>query len=103
MAVTAVVLEDEHGTPLLRIEDEQLVLRRLLPPFDDATSPMLRYVDPYGDTVFNRLQMEAVLQELDRLAAQADGTSESQFFERLRGAATRCAGEPHLYLRFVGD
>jgi hypothetical protein len=42
-------------------------LHRLLPPHDDDTYYCLRYVDWYGDTVFNRLQIETVLQELERI------------------------------------
>jgi len=41
---------------------------RLLP--DDGM--LLRYIDEYGDTVFNRLQMNDLIRDVDRLAARAD-------------------------------
>ena len=37
-------------------------------PFGDSAYPMLQYIDEYGNTVFNRLQMRGFLVEWDRLA-----------------------------------
>jgi hypothetical protein len=76
---------------------------RLLPPWDDESFACWRFVDPYGDTVFNSRQMPSFLDELDRLARDARHGPEERGMRRIRVMAERCRDEPHLYLRFVGD
>lgn len=36
-------------------------------PLGDERFPLLRYVDPYGKTLFNRTQVDAVISEFRRL------------------------------------
>lgn len=61
--------------------------------------PLLRWVDPWGDTVFNRAQCRALVLELDVLAAQTG----DEVIREIRELAERVAAEPHLYLVFIGD
>jgi hypothetical protein len=75
---------------------------RLL-PLDDASFRCLGVVDPYGDTIFNRLQMPFLLDELARLDLSSVNESERRGLLRLEALAIRCQEEPHLYLRFIGD
>ncbi|HKE73675.1 MAG TPA: hypothetical protein VKB57_08675 [Acidimicrobiales bacterium] len=73
---------------------------RLLP--DDGM--LLRYIDEYGDTVFNRLQMNDLIRDVDRLAARADlKPIERRGLDRLRPIATTCRDETHLYVWSIGD
>jgi hypothetical protein len=62
-----VILEDEHQAPIQRLEDPKGVLNDVLPPADNLEFPFLRTIDPYGDTVFNRPQMEPFLNEWRKL------------------------------------
>jgi hypothetical protein len=63
---------------------------------------MLSHVDPYGHTIFNRLQMSTLVEEL--LAAEPDlnGTALSTA-RALRVLIAAHASTPHRYLWFVGD
>jgi hypothetical protein len=67
--------------------------------------PMFGHVDPYGDTIFNAGQMQALLAELDAVeaafpdAAEREGALISQIRE-LCNIGTR---RPHSYLWFIGD
>lgn len=97
-----VILEDETGKPLASLDDSRGTLSELLPA-GDPDFPLLRWVDPYGDTVFNRRQAEALLEELARLQRPDLGAREAAALARLRKLAEHCAREPHLYLRFRGD
>jgi hypothetical protein len=73
---------------------------RLLP----GAKGLLRYIDLYGDTVFNRLQMEDLLGEVMQLLGRNDlSPSESRGLARLRALAEACQAGVHLYLWFVGD
>jgi hypothetical protein len=85
------------------IHDSGNVLGKLLPKLEDESSHTLRYIDPYGDTFFNALQMSPFLAEwgrLERKELDANGAAVIDSIERL---AKTCSDGPHLYLKFEGD
>jgi len=97
-------LEDEHGLEVAEALADDGTLARLLPSFDDPSSPLLRFIDRYGDTTFNRQQIPVFLDELRRfIHPRLREEKERSFIERLEKLARRCASEPHLYLKFYGD
>ena len=61
---------------------------------------LLHYVDRYGDTYFNGIQMPDFLADWDTLRP---ASAEQQQWAAVRNMAIRCQSEPHLYLRFIGD
>lgn len=97
-----IILESEGGEPLEQVEDPQNILHQLLPS-EDASYQYLRFIDWYGDTIFNRLQIEPFLNEWDRLSKSARTLDEEALLNRIRQLALQCSREPHLYLRFCGD
>ena len=74
----------------------------VLPDGDDSFL-LLKYVDRYGETVFNTVQMDDLLGDIDRLAALDLQPIERRGLARLRVMAKRCRDEPHMYLWFIGD
>jgi hypothetical protein len=82
-----VQLRDEDGNVL-----DAFALRRLpvhvIPAPDDVNSPVLRFVNPFGDTILNRAQAAALLGEL-QAAAVDDPDVES--YRRLVEITGRCA------------
>lgn len=99
----SVILQDERCKVILRVCDPGNLLHRVLPLPEDASFPLLRYVDWYGDAVFNRLQVPELLIELDRLVNRAGSEGERGILHQVRDLAARCEREPHLYLKFEGD
>ena len=98
-----VYLEDEFGEELDLFIDEGGILAAAIPA-GDAAYPMLRYVDIEGVTAFNRLQLGAVIPELERLeAANATMTNTKGAIARVLKLARKAASEPHLYLSLLGD
>jgi hypothetical protein len=64
--------------------DEQLARLRwelLFLPLGDESFPLLRYVDPWGKTLFNRTQIEAVIFEFRRLIDRLHGELPSEVAE----------------------
>ncbi len=61
---------------------------------------LLQYIDPYGDTYFNRVQMGDFLRDWDSLLPDVQ---ENAQWTLVRKMAIRCRDEVHLYLRFIGD
>jgi hypothetical protein len=68
-----------------------------------ARYPRLAYVDPFGITIFNRLQMDVVIPELIRLRSEENAYRIGTIIDRIIQFATRSRDEVHLYLEFEGD
>lgn len=86
----------DHAFPL------KTPLERLL-PFEDTSFPMLGFIDPYGNTLFSSVQMQLFIPEWDRLTQNVSEDEDQKFMLRVRQLAERCADQPHLFRRFVGD
>ncbi len=98
---TALVAED--GIKLEVVEDPHNVLQRVLPDLDDASSDFLRYIDPYGNTVFNYLQAPQLLAEWDALSVKTADTEDRRVVDDIRKLIQRLQDERHIYLKFIGD
>lgn len=96
-------VESESGEVQDEVLDDNDLTERLMPEHDDAASPCLRYVDRDGDTVFNQLQLPALLQELEkrlRGARKPEVKSHGAALVKLIRAAQ---GEERTYVRFSGE
>jgi hypothetical protein len=62
-------LETERAEPLAEVLDQHNHLAWLLSFPDDERTICLTYIDPYGDTIFNGLQLPILLAELTRASA----------------------------------
>jgi hypothetical protein len=96
-------LQDEQGETLVSVADPTNLLGKLLPPNDDRSYPMLASIDPYGDTVFNRVQIERFLVEWAAISTGAHSSEERCLVAIVEKMALRCHAEIHLYLKFIGD
>ena len=72
-------------------------------PFDDESFPYLGYVDPYGDTIFNYLQMKPFLLDWVRLYAVASSEAEIDFLRQVEVLAQKCKTGVGSYLKMLGD
>jgi hypothetical protein len=103
MGLIRVALENEKGGTLQEVKGDTHLLDPVLPDAEEAEFQCVRFIDPYGDTVFNRLQMKQFLEEWEVLAKRVRGTETSKVFEEVRELARQCRAEPHSYLKFYGD
>lgn len=101
--VLQITVEDEDGNVLREVWDYGDCLRRLLPRLDDERYSLLRFIDVDGDTVFNRLQMQAVDKDLQVMSAQCSEDAGLQAIKSIRELAEMVSGEPHLYLKWYGE
>lgn len=98
-----VEVQGEFGDRFGFIGDPRNLLWELLPRMDDRTFACLRFVDPYGNTVFNRAQAEEVEMELERLAEDLSPGESLDLLIAVAELARKVQSEPHLYLWFIGD
>lgn len=84
-----IFLQDERGTVLESIWEFAPF------PLTDPTDPefetfhCLRFIDQWGDTVFNQLQMGRFLQELDRMEPEST-PEQRRLLAEVRRLAERC-------------
>jgi hypothetical protein len=97
-----VVLEDGEGEQIQVCGDPKNHFARFLAGRDLSASICLRFIDPFGDTVFNRAQAAVLLEELTVVRTQADAETR-KFIDNAIRLARLAARKPHLYVRFVGD
>lgn len=96
-----VAVQNINGKKYKEVAPENALLNRLL-PIEDTRFPMLRWIDPYSNTIFNGIQMYPLLEELDRLAGEISSEGK-QLIEQIRELAVYCRDHPQTYLRFIGD
>ena len=91
---------DDAGTVL----DSRSVFAHLLADSSLRESICLRFIDPYGDTVFNSLQMPVLLEELGDLLQRTSAADARSHIARLIELVSEAlANGPHTFVKFVGD
>jgi hypothetical protein len=96
-------LEGERGDHIEKLGDPHRMFLHLLKKVDKTATSCLRFIDPYGNTIFNRLQMSQLITELEILNKAAENPEQNNFIKELKDLAQRCAEEPHLYLKIIGE
>src|SRR4051812_19754930 len=102
MGIIRIALTDENGRIEAEAASDTHVLDDLLPGAEDSEFQCLRFIDMYGDTIFNRLQVRQVGVEWEKLAKGAQEAA-APLFDEVSALIRRCATEPHTYLKFFGD
>ena len=101
MTITACIV-DEWGKEREWIDDPSASIGPLLARVDSTSPALLKWIDPDGETVFNRLQAVQLIIELKALQQIELPPAELDLVKRLARAARRCKTE-RLYLKFRGD
>jgi hypothetical protein len=92
--------ESEVGGVLARFQDRGIDLRIVLRAPPD--SAVLRFIDPYGNTVINQMQLRQLITELRGLVSEAAEQDFRHNVERVISFLEASRGV-HVYVRFVGD
>ena len=92
---------DENGVTEATFPDPD-ALHQLIAGDVPANSCCLRFIDLYGDTTFNRLQLPVLASELMAAAAGASHALRARV-EALVAFVEAAGEEPHHYIKFIGD
>lgn len=96
-----VQLRTESGEVLRAIPDSDMVLSRAQSQLADTC--LLKYLDPWGDAVFNQAQAADLSDDIAAVRRlQADSPLGVRLGE-VQSLVDRLSAETHLYLWFVGD
>jgi hypothetical protein len=72
-------------------------------PINDPSFPLLQYLDPYGNAIFNGAQMGEIRKELMVLIERSSSGEQKTFLRSIHQLADQCEQHPHTFLRFRGD
>jgi hypothetical protein len=95
--------ENERGEQLAELLDTSALVERFLPHFEAQDFPCLRFVDPYGDTVFNQFQITQVISELEKVSGQKHEPEVERHLRAVLDFVRQATGKVHTYIRFYGD
>jgi hypothetical protein len=96
-------VESEDGEVEAELLDPANLTAKLTAPFTGSGSPCLRFIDPYGDTTFNQLQLPVLIAELERAIEMATDPRVKSHGQGLLELARRASSEVHTSLKFCGD
>lgn len=94
MALT-VILEDENGNAIQVLDQE------ISPLTNPEKYILLKYINPFGDTSFNILQMDDLIKDFNKLID--DEPKLKKEITSVIELATKCKEKTHQYLKFYGD
>lgn len=98
-----VSLRDERGSHLVEI-GRPTGSKDPLSKIDSTVFPLLSSIDPYGNTIFNRIQMSRLPGEIQRLINSIMLSSdEVDFLNKITELCSQGSRKPHHYLWFLGD
>ena len=79
--------------------DKEFVSEIVVDPLINPAFKLLKYLDPYGDTVFNHLQMDDLILDFKELKEIRYDESIHEIIQ----LALTCKAQAHSYLTFYGD
>ncbi len=96
-------VETESGEVQDEVLDDQNLTEKLLPDREDGASQCLRFVDPFGDTLFNQIQIPIVVAELEKRMRASGRPEVKAHCEAILQAVKAAMGEARTYVRFSGE
>ena len=98
-----VQVESERGEVETEVLDPDEFTERLLPGLHSEQSHCLRWVDEYGNTLFNQYKMPFFWREIAEAVSSAVEPKVRAHCERVLALVRSALEREHIYVRFVGD
>jgi len=92
----------KHRPIQIELEPNNYV-QMLLSDYNDASSYCLRFIDPYGDTVFNELQIPILIDELSIAINKLTDHEIVGFANEVINLVKKAQNKVHTYIKFYGD
>ena len=95
---------NENSEHLEEVIDPGMALSHLATSrWPSPSSICLRFVDPWGDTVFNQSQIPVLLEELRSELAQDLEPRLRDHLQQVVALVERAVDQTHTYIKFIGD
>jgi uncharacterized protein YqfB (UPF0267 family) len=95
----------ENREPKQQVFDPRQLLTRLASDswYDLPNSVCLRFIDPWGNTLFNQAQVPVLLAELQEAHAQQSDAELKAHLGKVIRLLEQANGRTHTYIQFTGD
>ena len=97
-----IAIVTERGVEIEKIGDPGMT-QALLPDYSKVDSPCLRFINLYGDTVFNCLQIPLLINELEETLSHISDKRIAAHGWKIVELARRAMQDVHQYVKFIGD
>jgi hypothetical protein len=97
------ILRTETQEVIASVADSDMVLSRAARSDELSATVLLRYLVPWGDTVFNQAQAQDLIDDIRGVVERNPGAPLSQRLLAVRSLAEKLMATTHSYLWFVGD
>ena len=95
--------ESESGETHQMVNDDGFFVSELVEASKKEKTVCLRFIDPYGDTVFNQAQIPYLKSEFSELSDFSLSDGAKLHRKKLLGLIEQASGKTHTYLKFYGD
>jgi hypothetical protein len=96
-------LEGENGNCIEEVIDDPHLIQNHWNEIKEFSSRCICFIDWYGDTVFNNMQMDSFIEEWHKLGEVVTRKDEKDIIDAVEKIANKCKKGVHLYLKFYGD
>jgi len=94
----------ERHEPIQEVFDPRGYLTALaISTWPSLTSTCVRFIDPWGNTVFNRTQIPVLLSELRSVTQDTSDKETRAHLEKVVRLIERAVDRTHTYIKFIGD
>lgn len=100
------------GINVYRVTEDDDVLEAILDPrsllapllaSEQVDGICLRFVDPYGNTTFNQIQLADIVKEIQAAVDRSLDEEVKAHARKILRLAEKAIGKPHIYVKFIGD
>jgi hypothetical protein len=96
-------VEDEHGEAIEIIPDDQNILSKIINTYNTSSCTLLKYIDPYGDTVFNHKQLNDLINDFSQIMNNSNESITKVYLRKVNSILVRNVNKVHVYFKFYGD
>ena len=102
MSFLTINLEDESGGVIESIQDNGL-LGKYIPEANDKNYCCAKYINRWGNTIFNELQMDDLIKELVSRTSKSEDKEIQMLIVQIYNLVEIARKEAPAYIKFIGD
>jgi hypothetical protein len=104
MGIDVAWVDERHEQKQVVIDPQQVLARLATSRWPKLTSSVcLRFVDPWGDAVFNQAQNKDLLRELSIEVREESDPQVRAHLQKVINLVELARNEVHTYIKFIGD
>jgi hypothetical protein len=104
MGIDVALVDEKHEKEQVVHDPRQLLTALATGAWQSMEdSVCLRFVDPWGDTVFNQAQVPVLLSELVRSIAEEEDKEVTAHLREVFRLVADAKDKTHTYVKFIGD